>query len=187
MTKFMKFVPNILSISRIIAASFLFTFNDFYEPMFLVLYIWGAFSDFFDGKIARKYHCESVLGAALDTIGDALTYLPLIKILLVQKLIPNWIFMWLLVDMAFCLIGAFIPLIRFKKFFSPHTWLSKFLGAALFFMPLAVQFIQPTTYLIILTAYATLVEAEVFMIQVLNKEPYDALSIFHAIKNRKEK
>ena len=63
----------------------------------------------------------------------------------------------------------------------------KFLGAALFFMPLAVQFIQPTTYLIILTAYATLVEAEVFMIQVLNKEPYDALSIFHAIKNRKEK
>ena len=103
MTKFMKFVPNILSISRIIAASFLFTFNDFYEPMFLVLYIWCAFSDFFDGKIARKYHCESVLGAALDTIGDALTYLPLIKILLVQKLIPNWIFMWLLVDMAFCM------------------------------------------------------------------------------------
>ena len=179
-----KHIPDILSVSRIIAASFLFTYNDFYDPVFLCIYVFCAATDFLDGKFARKYHCETVLGAALDTIGDALTYLSLIKIIIVQKIIPNWIFMWLLVDMAFCLIGAFIPLIKFKKFFSPHTYLSKFLGAALFFLPIAVQFVPPTVYLIILTVYATICEVEVFSIQVVNNEPYDALSIIHAIKNR---
>lgn len=186
MQKFIKHIPNILSLSRIIAASFLFTFNDFYDHTFLALYVFCAFTDFFDGKIARKYHCESMLGAALDTIGDAMTYLPLIKILLVQKLIPSWIFAWLLVDIVVCFIGALIPLIRFKTFFSPHTVLSKFLGAALFFMPIAVQVIKPLTYLVLLAGYATLCLVEVFSIQVINKEPYDALSIFHAIKNRRE-
>lgn len=80
-----KHIPNILSASRIIAASFLFTYNDFYDPVFLCIYVFCATTDFLDGKFARKYHCETVLGAALDTIGDALTYLSLIKILIVQK------------------------------------------------------------------------------------------------------
>ena len=61
-----KHIPNILSFSRIIAASFLFTFNDFYNPVFLCIYVFCAATDFFDGKIARKYKCESKLGAALD-------------------------------------------------------------------------------------------------------------------------
>ncbi len=186
MKNLIKYVPNLLSASRIIVAAFLFTFNSFYEPIFLVLYVYCAATDFFDGKIARKYNCESMLGAALDTIGDAMTYLPLIKILLVQKLIPNWIFVWLLVDIVICFIGALIPLVRFKTFFSPHTLLSKFLGAALFFMPLAVQFVKPLTYLVLLTVYATICLVEVFSIQVINKEPYDALSIIHAIKNLKK-
>ncbi|MBQ7116974.1 MAG: CDP-alcohol phosphatidyltransferase family protein [Clostridia bacterium] len=186
MEKLIKYIPNLLSASRIIAAAFLFTFNSFYEPTFLIIYIYCAATDFFDGRIARKYHCESMLGAALDTIGDLMTYLPLIKILLVQRLIPGWIFVWLFVDIVICFIGALIPLIRFKTFFSPHTILSKFLGAALFFMPLAVQMVKPLTYLILLASYATLCLVEVFSIQVINKEPYDALSIIHAIKNARK-
>lgn len=186
MEKLIKYVPNLLSASRIIAAAFLFSFNSFYEPVFLIIYLFCAATDFFDGKIARRYHCESMLGAALDTIGDMMTYLPLIKILLVQRLIPGWIFAWLLVDIVICFIGALIPFIRFKTFFSPHTILSKFLGAALFFMPLAVQVVKPLTYLILLAGYATLCLAEVFSIQVINKEPYDALSVIHAIKNARK-
>ena len=179
-----KHIPNILSASRIIAAAYLFTFKDFYSPVFLGIFIFCAFTDFLDGKLARKFHCESMLGSALDTIGDALTYFSLIKILVVEKMIPMEIFMWLLVLVAICFVGALIPLIKFKKMFSPHTVLSKFLGAGLFLMPIAVQAISPTTYLIILAAYATICAVEVFSIQVVNKEPYDALSIFHAIKNR---
>lgn len=143
-------------------------------------------SDFLDGKIARKYHCESILGTGLDTIGDATTYLALVRILLVQKLIPNWIFIWLVVDMIVCAISCLIPFVRFKKFFAPHTILSKFLGAALFFLPVAVQFISPLSYLVVLAVYATICLIEVLAIQVVNKEPYDALSIVHAIKNSKE-
>ena len=67
----LKFIPNLLSISRIILA-FIFI------PIFLsnnfgwatVVLIIASVSDFFDGYIARKFNVKSKLGAILDPIGD---------------------------------------------------------------------------------------------------------------------
>ncbi len=182
MEKFMKYVPNILSISRIVAASFLFTFNDFYEPVFLVLYIFCAATDFFDGKIARKYHCESKLGAALDSIGDGMTYLPLLKILIVQKLIPGWLVIWILAALALAFVGAFIALGRFKKFFIPHTYIGKLLGVVVFVLPVMVQFMPVIAWLIVIAVNATVNVLEIIYIQIVSKEPQDVLSIFHVNK-----
>lgn len=186
MNRFIKYVPNILSGSRIIAASFLFTFNDFYKPVFLALYIFCAFTDFLDGKIARKYHCESKLGAALDSIGDGMTYLPLLKILIVQKLIPSWLVVWILVDLALAFVGAFIALGRFKKFFIPHTYVGKLLGGVVFVFPLMVQFVPINVWLIAIAVTATINVAEIIYIQAVSKEAEDVLSVFHVNKNVKK-
>ncbi len=186
MNKFIKYVPNILSASRIIVASFLFMFNDFYDPLFLVLYMFCAFTDFLDGKIARKYHCESKLGAALDSIGDGMTYLPLLKILIVQKLIPSWLVIWILVDLALAFVGAFIALGRFKKFFIPHTYIGKLLGVVVFVLPLMVQFVPVNVWLIAIALNATINVAEIIFIQAVSKEPEDVLSVFHVNKNAKK-
>lgn len=186
MKKLIKYVPNILSLSRIIVASFLFTFNDFYETTFLVLYIFCAATDFFDGKIARKYHCESKLGAALDSIGDGMTYLPLLKILIVQKLIPGWIVVWLLVDIALALVGAFIALGKFKKFFIPHTYVGKFLGLVIFVLPIMVQVMPEIVWIVVISVNATVNVAEIIYIQLASKEPQDVLSVFHVNKQKAE-
>lgn len=184
MKNFIKYVPNILSVTRIVTAAFLFTFNDFYSPMFLVVYIFCASTDFFDGKIARKYHCESKLGSALDSIGDGMTYLPLLKILIVQKLIPGWIVVWILIDIAFALIGAFIALGRFKKFFIPHTYVGKLLGIVIFVLPVMVQFMPVIAWIVVIAVNATVNVAEIIYIQLVSKEPEDVLSIFHVNKQK---
>lgn len=187
MAKFMKYVPNILSVSRIIGASFLFTFNDFYEPVFLILYIFCASTDFLDGKIARKYHCESKLGAALDSIGDGMTYLPLLKILVIQKMVPMWIVIWLLVAIAFAFIGAFIALARFKKFFIPHTYIGKLLGGVIFVLPVMAQFMPVIAWITVIAITATVNIFEIIYIQIVSKEPQDVLSIFHVNKATENK
>ena len=187
MEKFIKYVPNILSLSRIIGASFLFTFNDFYEPAFLILYIFCASTDFFDGKIARKYHCESKLGAALDSIGDGMTYLPLLKILIVQKMVPNWIVIWIFVAIGAALIGALIALARFKKFFIPHTYIGKLLGVVIFVLPVMVQFMPVIAWIIVISVTATINVLEIIYIQIASKEPQDVLSVFHVNKNLEAK
>ncbi len=182
MKNFIKYVPNILSASRIISAAFLFTFNSFYEPAFLIIYIFCASTDFFDGKIARKYHCESKLGAALDSIGDGMTYLPLLKILIVQKLIPGWIVVLILVDIGLALIGAVIALIRFKKFFIPHTYIGKLLGLVIFVLPIMVQAMPVIAWIVVIAVNATVNVAEIIYIQLASKEPQDVLSVFHVNK-----
>lgn len=186
MNKFIKYVPNILSASRIVSASFLFTFNDFYSPVFLAIYIFCAATDFFDGKIARKYHCESKLGAALDSIGDGMTYLPLLKILIVQKLIPGWIVVWILIDLALAFVGAFIALGRFKKFFIPHTYIGKLLGGVIFVLPVMVQFMPVIAWITVIALTATINVAEIIYIQLVSKEAEDVLSVFHVNKPKAE-
>ena len=183
MAKYMKYVPNILSISRVIAASFLFTFNDFYDPTFLAIYIFCAATDFFDGKIARKYHCESKLGTALDSIGDGMTYLPLLKILVVQKAVPNWIVIWLIVDIGLALVAAFIALIKFKKFFFSHTYIGKLLGLVIFVLPIMVQFMPLIAWVSVIVLNATINVVEIIYINIVSKEAQDVLSVFHVNKN----
>ena len=186
MNKIMKYVPNALSISRVIVAAFLFTFDTFYEPVFLAIYIYCAFTDFVDGKIARKYHCESKLGAALDSIGDGMTYLPLLKILIVQKMIPGWLVAWILGALVLAFVGAFIALARFKKFFIPHTYIGKLLGVVVFVLPVMVQFMPVIAWLVAIAVTATINVLEIIYIQIVSKEAEDVLSIFHVNKKKIE-
>lgn len=67
--------PNKLSLIRIITVPvmmffYLATFIPFGKFIALGLFAFGAFTDFLDGYIARKYHLVTDLGKLLDPIGD---------------------------------------------------------------------------------------------------------------------
>ena len=186
MKNFIKYVPNILSAIRIALGSILFTYDSFYDTTFLAIYVFCAATDFFDGKIARKYHCESKLGAALDSIGDGMTYLPLLKILIQQNMIEKWLVIWILADLALAFVGAFIALGRFKKFFIPHTYIGKLLGVVIFVLPVMVQFMPVKAWLIVIALDATINVIEIIYINIVSKEAQDVLSIFHVNKHISE-
>lgn len=114
-----KTVPNLLSFLRILMV-----------PIFAVLfckeyYAWSVFvlalsglSDFFDGKIARKFNQISALGKILDPCADKLTQITIAIVLyitfagssdeLVKKF--NWIFLVFLVKEALMVVGSVIML-----------------------------------------------------------------------------
>ena len=111
-----------------------------------------------------------------------MTYIPLLVILVKQKMIPNFIAIWLVVDILLALVGAFIALIRFKKFFIPHTYIGKLLGAVIFVLPIMVQVVPEMVWFVTIAVTATINIFEIFYINLFSKEPADVLSIFHINK-----
>lgn len=114
-----KTVPNLLSFLRIIMV-----------PIFAVLfckgfYGWSVFvlalsglSDFFDGKIARRFNQISALGKILDPLADKATQITIAIVLyitfagssndLVKKF--SWVFLVFLIKEAVMVVGATIML-----------------------------------------------------------------------------
>ena len=137
--KIVKFIPNTITLLRIIGAVSLF----FIEPMsvwFLVIYgVCGA-TDALDGFIARKFHVESRFGSVLDTISDFALYI--IMVIRLWYIITDvfQVGTWIIAITACGLrvISYGICLIKYKKFSSVHTYLNKVLGLSFFLFPLYV-------------------------------------------------
>ena len=67
----MKYIPNVLSFSRIILSIVLFYLNPVRLP-FILIYIICGITDMLDGFIARKINATSEFGAKLDSVADML-------------------------------------------------------------------------------------------------------------------
>ncbi len=177
-----KYLANIVTSSRIIGAAILFMCNEF-SALYLGVYVYCGLTDLIDGPIARKTGSASSLGAALDTIGDVLTYLSFVKILILQNLIPGWLLIWLGINIVFGFIAAFFALKKFKKFYLPHTYLGKCLGGFIFILPIAVHCSFGQPWMAVICSAMSLAILEIFYIQIRNKTAKDFIpTIFHVDK-----
>lgn len=171
---FRKQCANIISATRIIAAISIFFFNKVSYP-FVIVYIYCGITDLLDGRIARKLNITSSLGALLDTIGDVLTYLAFVKILILQHLIPLGFIVWYIVGMLGNVIAGLIAKKRFGEFYLIHSLFGKALGAVLFILPLMLRVtdkIPNNNYicLSVICVVATLSAFETIYIQLKAKE-----------------
>ena len=177
-----KHLANIVTSSRIAGAIILFLCTEF-STLYLGVYVYCGLTDFIDGPIARKTGSASSLGAALDTIGDVLTYLSFVKILILQGLIPPWLLIWLGVNIVFGFIAAFFALKKFGKFYLPHTYLGKGLGGFIFILPIAVHFNFGEPWMAVICTVMSIAVLEIFYIQIRNKTAKDFIpTIFHVDK-----
>ncbi len=91
----MQNVPNILSMSRILATVVIFVLvliNT--PPAFLVatvLFVLGSGTDFLDGYLARRYKLVSPLGVFLDLTADKIFVAAILIALIQVGLVPAWI------------------------------------------------------------------------------------------------
>lgn len=167
-----KYLANIITLSRIIGACVLLSMSSF-SPLFLTIYVFCGFTDFIDDPVARKTGSSSILGAALDTIGDVLTYLSMIKILIVQKMIPMWIMIWFFSFIGLFLILAFVSRKKFNKFYIPHTYLGKIFGTSVFVLPFAMAFSFGVVWLVVMCILVTVNCFECFYVQYKSNDAYD--------------
>ena len=106
--KYIKSLPNLLTVSRIVMIFFFVLLANIdaekinfveipktvSETCHLIAYIIASLAgltDFFDGRIARKYKCESDFGRLMDPLADkifiAATYIMMVD----YRIVPAWI------------------------------------------------------------------------------------------------
>lgn len=88
----LKFVPNLITISRILSV-FLFVLV-FLRGEFawaLVIFSVAAISDFFDGYLARKFKITSEFGAMLDPVADKVLMFASYLLFAYEKIIPCYL------------------------------------------------------------------------------------------------
>ena len=92
----MNFVPNALTIGRIVVTpillALLLTETLLGQVGALVLFLLAAISDYYDGKMARTYGAQSRLGQFLDPFADKVLVLGTLAVLavMIPKIVPWW-------------------------------------------------------------------------------------------------
>ena len=102
-----KHVPNILTIIRflLIPIIVIFAFQDNYIATIIILTISGL-TDVLDGYIARKYNFITNFGKLMDPLADKMTQVALLGTLAIQKIIPVWIIVVVIIKEFLMVSGA---------------------------------------------------------------------------------
>ena len=84
--------PNILSMLRLVVVPvFLWLILSYHDGWAVVVLTLSGVSDYFDGKIARRYHMVSRVGQLLDPLADRLYILSTLFGLAWREIIPWWL------------------------------------------------------------------------------------------------
>jgi cardiolipin synthase len=85
-------IPNVISFVRLATVPvFIWLFVSGYENAAVILYAAGAWSDFFDGYIARRTNSVTELGKLLDPLADRIFIAALVIALVVRRTLPWWV------------------------------------------------------------------------------------------------
>lgn len=127
-----KHVPNILTIIRflLIPVIILFAFQDNYIATIIVLTISGL-TDILDGYIARKFNFITDFGKLMDPLADKATQIALLGTLTIQKIIPLWIIVIVLIKEFLMVSGA--SFLYGKELVVSSKWYGK-LATVLFYI-----------------------------------------------------
>lgn len=139
--KFIQWLPNILSISRIVLAPTLpLVAWRSSSYVFVALYAFIALTDLADGQIARRFNSTSVLGSKLDTAGDALFMFFAVVSMFVAGLefypfAMHWFIILLIPNVIYKLANLFVVRARFGHYNAMHTLLNRLMGGLFVFLP----------------------------------------------------
>ena len=181
-------VPNLLSLSRIVAAPLMVTAAALGSARcFTALYAATLLSDATDGFLARRLHVESSLGATLDSRGDLAVALslPIGALLLWPEMIRELAF-YIVIALCAYLAPILVGELRYRRLPCFHTWGAKamaiIVGAALLlmFMTQNSLFFRLCVPLLVLESIE-----ELIMIAVLPRWHPNVPSVWHAIQLRR--
>lgn len=138
MKKITKYIPNIITLSRIpMSAALLFVQSS--PGCFWAFYLLCGLSDILDGAIARRTGTESRLGEKLDTIADII-FVTVWMILFIPVInVGIWLQIWIGLIALIKLVNIISGFALKKGFASKHTLANKATGVLLFILPLLLQ------------------------------------------------
>jgi len=92
-------IPNAITLLRALGIPlFLYAYLSAHRPLLsFVILVFGALTDYFDGKVARALGQESKLGAAMDPAIDRAYIAATVLALCIESVIPWWLLVLLLI------------------------------------------------------------------------------------------
>jgi cardiolipin synthase (CMP-forming) len=121
----LRVVPNLLSLSRLAAAPYLLwlLWNHSFHAALMVMFI-AAWTDAFDGYLARRWNSSSRVGEVLDPIADKVLLTAAFLGLWLASAIPGWLTAIVLGRDLLILAAAGAALLVSKKprRFPPSLW-----------------------------------------------------------------
>lgn len=182
----MKYLANILTVSRIVLALILLLFFGEISVPFLVIYFIAQLTDMVDGTIARKTNTCSTEGAILDTAADVLLVSNVVKMAFKHKILSKSMKIWLLISLCIATISPIISLVRFGKPYYIHSLSSKILGGSIMFVPVSTffGFAEPYIVLVLILFTYSMIENAIMNL-MLKKPDSDVLTINAIIRQNK--
>jgi len=191
----LKYIPNALSIARIVIAAILlpgalFGFIPALETLFMVLYITAGLTDLFDGPLARRFNPGSKMGANLDGTADYIFIAVCLITILPAFEGINAITIGIVIGFVVLkVIGMIVGYLRYRQLMMMHTRLSKAAAFAAWLVPIIYFFTQMdvNTVFIFLGIYCYIYLAEEIAINMVMPYPKrDIKSVFEALRLRRE-
>lgn len=164
-------IPNLLSITRVLSCGFFLVIGE-NKILFLLLVVLIGITDVLDGYIARKYKCESEIGAQLDSVGDFVFYISLVAYLWVFKkelILDKMEILLLAVSVKF--LPLLLSLIRNKKIVFLHTLLNKMSGLIVLIGIVLVVLFNRSEIINLIAVIIIIAGIEESVIHIIKKNP----------------
>lgn len=171
MMRGIKNIPNILSLSRIVLAFGMFFVAGKPMVLFWVIVVSGI-TDALDGFLARRLHCESDLGARLDSLGDLLFFsaLVLYAVQYQMQIIQSYI-VGIYAIFVIKTLSLVICTIRNQTTYSLHTYGNKLTGILVVVSICLILLTETGMFTGILVIVGILSASEELLIMCLAKQP----------------
>ena len=137
-------LPNMLSILRLCMVPpyviVYFSGLKYAHLLAALVYALATFTDFLDGYLARKNNCITNMGKVLDPLGDKMLTTAVLVCLLIDKVIPGWIVLIVVIKEALMGIGGLLIHRKAKVEIPPSNYIGK-TATVLFFVSCAILMI----------------------------------------------
>gem|GEM_PF-159679 len=169
----MKHVPNLLSALRILLSPVLIATAD-RPPLLAALMLLAGATDAVDGIIARRFDCQTRLGARLDSVADWTFFLALGWVFCTRyESVVRSFLTELVVVLALRLAAIVVGWLRFRRLLSVHTLGNKISAVIAFVLLVRIVWCGPVsaTALRIALLFAALAALEELLIIVRSRTP----------------
>ncbi|MCQ2017678.1 CDP-alcohol phosphatidyltransferase family protein [Clostridium butyricum] len=164
-----KYLPNTITLVRIICSFLLFSLKPFSVSFFIVYTICGL-SDVLDGYIARKLRYISEAGASLDSIADVIFIFSMMIIIVPIFKWSWWMLVWIGIIILMRLNSLLIGFIKYRALAFLHTYSNKMTGFLLFCFPFIHYIFELNVTVCILCGVATVSAIEEILINIISDE-----------------
>ena len=134
-------IPNYITCIRILLIPiYLYFFIQGNIAAAALFFAISAFTDFFDGYIARKFNLKSKFGKLLDPLADKLTIISILLVLIYLNIIPRLLSYIILAREIFIFLSGIITYFFGLNFINP-SFIGKF-SIALLYLAIALKLLN---------------------------------------------